>query len=58
MSFHLILSLDRCIPEQRCNMEVVEQASDLSFADVVALCEWLEDAQAQALAATAHRRST
>ncbi len=50
--------LDKHIAEQRCHMEVVQRASDLSFAEVAALCEWSEEAQAQALAATAHRRST
>ena len=50
--------LDKYIAEQRCNVQVVEPASDLSFAEVAALCEWPEEVHAQALAATAHRRST
>ncbi len=54
---HTLAWLDKYIPEQRCNVEVVEQASDLSFAEVAALCEWREKAHAQALPATAHRRS-
>jgi hypothetical protein len=48
---------DKYIAEQRCNVEVTEWGSDLSFAEVAALCEWPEAAQAQALAATAQRRS-
>jgi hypothetical protein len=50
--------LDKYIVEQRCKVEVVEQVSGLSFAEVAALCEWPEEAQAQALVATAQRRST
>jgi hypothetical protein len=50
--------LDKYIAEQRCNVEVIERVSDLSFAEVAALCEWPEEVQAQALTATAHRRST
>jgi hypothetical protein len=57
LPFDPLAWLDKCIPE-RCNVEVVEQASDLSFAEVAALCEWPEEAQAQALAAPANRRST
>ena len=49
---------DKYIVEQRCNVEVIERGSDLSFAEVAALCDWPEEAQAQALTATAHRRST
>ncbi len=49
--------LDKYIAEQRCNVQVVEQASDLAFAEVAALCEWPEKAHAQALSATPHRRS-
>jgi hypothetical protein len=50
--------LDKYIAEQRCNVEVIERASDLSFAEVAALCEWPEEVQAQAIAAPANRRST
>jgi hypothetical protein len=32
--------LDKYSAEQRCNVEVVERGSDLSFAEVAALCEW------------------
>jgi hypothetical protein len=58
LPFDPLAWLDKYIAEQRCNVEVVEQASDLSFAEVAALCEWPEEAQGQAVPATAHRRST
>jgi hypothetical protein len=58
LPFDRLAWLDKYVAEQRCNVQVVEQASDLSFAEVAALCEWPEEAQAQALPATAHRRST
>ena len=54
----LLAWLDRYIAKQRCNVEVIERASDLWFAEVAALCEWPEQAQAQALAVMAHQRST
>jgi hypothetical protein len=58
LPFDPLAWLDKCIPKQRCDVEVVEQASDLSFSEVTPLCEWPEEAQAQALAAPANRRST
>jgi hypothetical protein len=58
LPFDPLAWLDEYIAEQRCNVEIVEGASDLSFAEVAALCEWPEEAQAQALAATAQPRST
>jgi hypothetical protein len=39
LPFDPLAWLDKHIAEQRCNVEVVEQASDLSFAEVAALCE-------------------
>jgi hypothetical protein len=36
LPFDPLARLDKCIPEPRCNVEIVEQASDLSFAEVAA----------------------
>jgi hypothetical protein len=36
LPFDPLARLDKCIPEPRCNLEIVEQASDLSFAEVAA----------------------
>ena len=58
LPFDHLSRLDKCILEQRCNVEVIELASDFSFAEVAALCESPEEARAQALAATARQRST
>ena len=53
-----LASLDKYIAVQRCNVNVVERVSGLSFADVAAICEWPEDAQQHAFEALAHQRST
>ena len=58
LSFDPLAWLDKYIAEQRRNVEVIERVCDLSFAEVAALCEWPEEAQAQALATPANQRST
>lgn len=47
-----LAGLDKCIAKQRSNVQVVEPASDLSFAEVAALWEGREEVHAQALTAT------